>query len=64
VALLVDDAEGIVQIAEEALRRAPTGSDGSGMLEGVARDAAGLMNVVRVDALVERLLAKGAGEAQ
>ena len=60
VALLVDDAVDIVQVPEDALRLAPAGSDGGGLLAGVVRDAAGLMSVVRVDVLVSRLLSRGA----
>ena len=61
VALLVDDALDIVQVPEDALRTAPTGSDSEGLLAGVVRDPAGLMSVVRVDALVSRLVSRGAG---
>lgn len=59
VALLVDDALDIVQIAGDALRAAPPGSDGEGLLDGVVRDASGLLSVVRVDVLVSRLMSRG-----
>lgn len=58
VALLVDDALDIVQIADDALRAAPAGSDAEGLLAGVVRDDVGLLSVVRVDVLVSRLLAR------
>ncbi|MEK7240500.1 MAG: chemotaxis protein CheW [Gemmatimonadota bacterium] len=60
VALLVDDAVGIVQIPDDALRAAPPGSDGEGLLAGVVRDEDGLLSVVRVDVLVSRLVLHGA----
>lgn len=60
VALLVDDALDIVEIADDALRVAPEGSDGAGLLAGVVRDPGGLMSVVRVDVLVSRLVSRGA----
>ena len=60
VALLVDDALDIVQIRQDALRAAPAGSDGMGLLAGVVRDADGLLSVVRVDELVSRLVVRGA----
>lgn len=60
VALLVDDAVDIVQIRGDALRAAPAGSDGEGLLAGVVRDADGLLSVVRVDVLVSRLVSRGA----
>lgn len=59
VALLVDDAVDIVQISDDALRTAPAGSDGAGLLAGVVRDPEGLMSVVRVDVLVSRLVLPG-----
>jgi len=61
VALLVDDAVDIVQLSGDALRMAPAGSDGEGLLAGVVRDSEGLMSVVRVDVLVSRLVSRGAG---
>lgn len=64
VAVLVDDAVGIVQIRGDALRAAPAGSDGEGLLAGVVRDADGLMSVVRVDVLVSRLVSRGARRAE
>jgi len=64
VALLVDDAVDVVDIAPEAMRAAPAGTDGAGLLAGVARDAAGLVRVVRVDMLVSRLVSWGAGRVE
>jgi chemotaxis signal transduction protein len=64
VALLVDDAVDIVQIRADALRAAPAGSDGEGLLAGVVRDADGLLSVVRVDVLVSRLVSRGARRAE
>ena len=61
LAVLVDDALDIVEVAPDALRAAPTGSDGGGLLAGVVRDAQGLVGVVRVDIMVARLTAWGAG---
>jgi chemotaxis signal transduction protein len=61
VALLVDDAVDVVDIAGDAVRRAPAGSDVEGLLEGVVRDPEGLLSVVRVDVLVSRLVSQGAG---
>lgn len=55
VALLVDDAEDIVDVDETALRAAPPGTDRHGVLSGVALERGGLVNVVRVDALMARL---------
>jgi chemotaxis signal transduction protein len=55
-ALLVDDAEDIVQIAPEAVREAPSGVDGNGLLAGVVRSRDSLVNVVRVNVLVARLM--------
>ncbi len=60
LALLVDDAVDIVEIASDALRTAPAGTDGEGMLAGVVRDDDGLVGVVRVDVLVSRLVSWGA----
>lgn len=60
VVLLVDDALDVMEIAPQAVRHAPTGTDAEGMLEGVVRDAAGLVGVVRVDVLFARLAQWGA----
>ncbi len=59
VALLVDDAEGIVQIADDAVRGAPASADGDGLLSGVYKNDGALVNVVRVNVLVARLVARG-----
>lgn len=64
LALMVDDAEDIVEIAPDLMQAAPAGTDGAGMLAGVVRQAGGLVSVVRVDALVSRLMAWGAGERE
>jgi len=61
LALLVDDAVDILEIAPDALRAAPAGSDAEGMLAGVVRDGDGLVGVVRVDVLVSRLVSWGGG---
>lgn len=60
LALLVDDALDIVEVASAAIRDVPAGGDGEGLLTGVARDAQGLVGIVQVDALVSRLVARGA----
>lgn len=61
VVLVVDDALDVMEIAPEVVREAPAGTDAAGMLEGVVRDAAGLVGVVRVDVLCARLAQWGAG---
>ena len=64
VALVVDDAEDVAEIASDALRAAPPGTDDEGLLEGVVRDANGLVSVVRTDVLVSRLIAWGGGKTE
>jgi len=59
VALLVDDAEDILQIADDAVRVAPAGADGDGLLCGVYKNHGTLVNVVRVNVLVARLVSQG-----
>jgi len=59
VAVLVDDAEDIVQIGAEAMRSVPAGADGDGLLAGVYNDRGRLVNVVRVNVLVARLMSPG-----
>jgi chemotaxis signal transduction protein len=59
VALLVDDAEDILQIAVDAVRAAPAGADGDGLLAGVYKNQGTLVNVVRVNVLVARLVSQG-----
>lgn len=60
LALLVDDAVDLMEIAPEAVRAAPAGTDADGVLDGVVRDALGLVGVVRLDVLVGRLVTRGA----
>ncbi|MHB1311098.1 MAG: chemotaxis protein CheW [Gemmatimonadaceae bacterium] len=59
VALLVDDAEDILQIDDGAVRDAPAGADGGGLLSGVYQNQGTLVNVVRVNVLVARLVSQG-----
>jgi chemotaxis signal transduction protein len=59
LALLVDDAEDIVQVADGAMRGVPAGTDGDGLLEGVFQSEGSLVNVVRVNVLVARLMSRG-----
>jgi len=59
VALLVDDAEDIVEVADDAVRAAPAGADGGGLLSGVYKNHGTLVNVVRVNVLVARLVTQG-----
>jgi chemotaxis signal transduction protein len=60
LALLVDDAEDIMKVDGDAVRALPTAGDGESLLVGVVQDAKGLVNVVRVDVLVSRLVSRGA----
>ena len=60
LALLVDDAEDIMQVDDHAVRVLPAMGDGESLLVGVVQDAKGLVNVVRVDVLVARLASRGA----
>ncbi len=59
VALLVDDAEDIVQVGEGTVRGVPAAADAHGMLAGVFTIDGVLVNVVRVNVLVARLMAQG-----
>jgi chemotaxis signal transduction protein len=63
LALVVDDALDIVEIAPDALRTPPAGTDTAGMLAGIARDARGVVSVVNVEALVTRLASWSARRA-
>lgn len=60
VALLVDDAEDIMEVDADAVRALPAMGDGESLLLGVVKDTQGLVNVVRVDVLVSRLASRGA----
>ncbi len=55
LALVVDDAVDIVELAADALQEPPVGTDAHGLLAGVACDAHGLVSVVHVEALLGRL---------
>jgi len=63
LAVIVDDALDVVEIAPDALRTPPAGTDAAGLLDGVARDAHGVMSVVNVEALVKRLVSWSARRA-
>jgi len=63
LALVVDDALDIVEIAPDARRTPPAGTDTGGMLDSVARDARGVVSVVNIGALVARLVSWSARRA-